>query len=55
MYKYHWVTSDVQFRKGASIPPFWVGLGWADVRYTEQWIPNTINQCNRSRSKLSES
>ena len=27
---YLWVTSDVQFRKGASIPPFWVGLGWAD-------------------------
>jgi len=30
MYKNHWVTSDVQFRKGALIPPFWVGLGWAD-------------------------
>jgi len=30
MHRNHWVTSDVQFRKGASIPPFWVGLGWAD-------------------------
>jgi hypothetical protein len=30
MYRNHWVTSDVQFRKGASIPPFGVGLGWAD-------------------------
>jgi hypothetical protein len=28
--KKHWVTSDVQFRKGALIPPFWVALGWAD-------------------------
>jgi hypothetical protein len=23
------VTSDVQFRKGAAIPSFWVGLSWA--------------------------
>jgi hypothetical protein len=30
MYINHWVTSDVQIRKGALIPPFWVGLGWAD-------------------------
>ena len=29
MYKNHWVTSDVQFRKG--VPPFWAGLGWADL------------------------
>jgi hypothetical protein len=28
------VTSDVQFRKGASIPPFLVGLGWADRRFS---------------------
>jgi hypothetical protein len=26
------VTSDVQFRKGALIPPVWVGLGWADLQ-----------------------
>ena len=26
MYRNHWVTSDVQFRKGASIPPFGWGL-----------------------------
>jgi hypothetical protein len=32
MYRNHWVISDVQFRKGASIPPFWVGLGWADCQ-----------------------
>jgi len=32
MYRTHWVTSDVQFRKGASIPPFWVGLGWAGLK-----------------------
>ena len=40
MYRNHWVTSDVQFRKGASIPPFWVGLGWADlwhVVYVSDW------------------
>jgi hypothetical protein len=30
MYRNHWVTSDVQIRKEALIPPFWVGLGWAD-------------------------
>jgi len=29
------VTSDVQFRRGASIPPFWVGLGWADLKFDE--------------------
>ena len=28
MYRNYCVTSDVQFRKGASIPPF----GWADFR-----------------------
>jgi len=37
MYRNHWVTSDVQFRKGASIPPFWVGLGWADLL---SWFPS---------------
>jgi hypothetical protein len=25
MYRNHWVTSDVQFKKGARIPPFWGG------------------------------
>jgi len=30
MYYNLWVTSDVQFRKGASIPPFRVEFGWAD-------------------------
>jgi hypothetical protein len=32
MYRNHWVNSDVPFRKGASIPPFWVGIGWADQK-----------------------
>jgi len=27
MHRNLWVTSDVQFRKGASIPPFLGGLG----------------------------
>jgi len=31
------VTSDVQFRKGALIPSFWVVLGWADPRYCSLW------------------
>ena len=34
----HWVTSEVQFRKGASIPPFWVRLGWADYEYKAMYI-----------------
>ena len=35
-----WVTLDVQFRKGALISPFWVGLGWADYRpnKTDLWL-----------------
>jgi hypothetical protein len=34
MYRNHWVTSDLQFRKEALIPPFLVGLGWADSKHT---------------------
>jgi len=37
IYRNHWVTSDVQFRKGASIPPFWVGLDWADRTWPYTW------------------
>jgi hypothetical protein len=40
MYRNHWVTPDVQFRKGALIPSFWVGLGWADFMVDRQ--PNTV-------------
>jgi len=33
MYKNHWVTSDVQFRKGASIPLFGWGLARLNLCY----------------------
>ena len=36
MYRNLWVTSDVQFRRGASIPPF---LGGA-------WLTLLLGQCN---------
>ena len=32
MSRNHWVTSDVQFRKGASFLPNLVGHGWAEFR-----------------------
>jgi hypothetical protein len=31
MYRNHWVTSDVQFRKVALLPPSQLGLGWAKI------------------------
>jgi len=31
------VTSNVQFMKGALIPFFWVGLGWADYWWVVLW------------------
>jgi hypothetical protein len=39
MYRNHWVTSDVQFRKGASIPPFWVGNGYPDTEWLQGKLP----------------
>jgi len=47
MYRNHCVTSNVQFMKGALIPFFWVGLGWADYWWVvlwrgEFWVRGTV-------------
>lgn len=26
-FRNHWVTSDVRFKEGVTMPPFWVGFG----------------------------
>jgi hypothetical protein len=59
MYRNLWVTSNVQFRKGAAISPFRVGLGWADLeplfavgcKDLYRTIHRTVNYRNYGRTK----